>query len=296
MTQSLVDIGKISAPLTKFIEVIGHGVGALHKPYGIVSEAKAEAKAMVIKANAQSQVSDIEYRTYERLNFQEIKRQRNIEKITDTAVLQLPETVSEEKLSDDWIAQFFDYAKDVNDDDVQILWAKILAGEVAQPNSYSTRLLHFLKSMDKWEAEKFTQFCSFILNDKKGWGFILSDKNTLKEMRNLLGEGDYFQHFITIGLLGSEAYWIDASKATGRNADYFETSYQFQGPPAPQSKIGIAGLEPCLTYNNLTSIGQQLLQISGRQRIDGYIERTSDALYEELKIRIESCLSINLDQ
>lgn len=66
------------------------------------------------------------------------------------------------KIDVDWRANFFDKARLVSDDDMQGLWAKILAGEANKPGTYSKRCIRFISDMDKEDAEHFTtlhRFC-----------------------------------------------------------------------------------------------------------------------------------------
>ena len=49
----------------------------------------------------------------------------------------------------DWRANFFDKSRLVHDDEMQTLWAKILAGEANEPGTYSKRTVNFVEDMDK---------------------------------------------------------------------------------------------------------------------------------------------------
>ena len=76
----LVNLGNLSAPVTKLVEVISQGVGALYEPIGIVRRAKAEAKAGIVRARNAGEVASIEQRVAARLAHREAMRQENIEK------------------------------------------------------------------------------------------------------------------------------------------------------------------------------------------------------------------------
>ena len=64
----------------------------------------------------------------------------------------------------DWTARFFDYAQDVSSEDMQKIWAKILAGEVENPGRTSLRTLDTLRNMTKRDAEMFRDMCDFVIN------------------------------------------------------------------------------------------------------------------------------------
>jgi len=71
-------------------------------------------------------------------------------------------TVAQEPVKEDWAAQFFEHCQDVSDEQMQVVWSKILAGEVAQPCSFSMRTLHAVKMLRSGDANTFTAYCRFL--------------------------------------------------------------------------------------------------------------------------------------
>ncbi|HGF5100100.1 TPA: DUF2806 domain-containing protein [Vibrio parahaemolyticus] len=61
---------------------------------------------------------------------------------------------SEEDLDSDWFARWRDSVEKISSEDLQRLWAKALAGELASPGSYSLRTLEFIKNISKSEAHE----------------------------------------------------------------------------------------------------------------------------------------------
>lgn len=59
----------------------------------------------------------------------------------------------------DWFIRFYENVGNISDDDMQNIWAKILAGEINKPHSFSLRTIEILKNMGKEEAELFTKVC-----------------------------------------------------------------------------------------------------------------------------------------
>lgn len=182
------DLAGLSQPLTKLIEVISSGIGNLSESYLIRKKTEAkvfeiDAVANAIRRNVAS-IASLEYenqsvtvvgkeeekeqtsierkiedRLLSRLLFQEGKRQQNIEQVAQYAAEQLKDEkeVSSEKLDEDWISRFFNIAEDVTNEELQMLWGKVLAGEVKRPKSYSVRTLEFLKNLSKEEAQIFSK-------------------------------------------------------------------------------------------------------------------------------------------
>ena len=137
--------------------------------------AKAEAKALLIQAEAQAKArellvvegdtvaGEIEFaeRVKQRIEYQERKRQANIASVVGKAAAELEDkTVPASEPDHDWAARFFGDVQDVSSDEMQVLWGKILAGEVENPGSTSTRTLGILKDLDRATAELFVRFCS----------------------------------------------------------------------------------------------------------------------------------------
>lgn len=69
------------------------------------------------------------------------------------------------KYSFNWISRFIDSAKYVTESEIKDLWAKVLAGEILQPNTVSLRTLDVLKNMSKKDAELFMKVMPFIINN-----------------------------------------------------------------------------------------------------------------------------------
>lgn len=61
--------------------------------------------------------------------------------------------------------RFFSYAEDISEDEMQNIWAKILAGEIKQPKSFSKRTLDVVRNLTKEEAELITRYSSQVLSN-----------------------------------------------------------------------------------------------------------------------------------
>lgn len=161
-------------PIEKLIEVISKGIGTIYKPRAIRKEAEAKAFEIEIieraKSKALAEGKEIEAITIERIQdrliHKELRRQENIDNVTQIASQQLSqeETVSEEPVDEDWTTRFFNIVEDVSDEEMQQLWGRILAGEVKQPKSYSLRTLELLRNLSKREAEVFTRASNLVIS------------------------------------------------------------------------------------------------------------------------------------
>ncbi|MBR1910809.1 MAG: DUF2806 domain-containing protein [Treponema sp.] len=115
-------------------------------------------------------------RTTKREHLQSIHREQNIESIFAKTATQLEsvEKCSSEPVNPDLLARFIEAGQDVSDDDLQNLWAKILAGEIVKPKTCSLRTIDILKNMSKDEFDMFLKVCPFVMDD-----VIFSDSHLL---------------------------------------------------------------------------------------------------------------------
>jgi len=152
----------LSAPVTKLIEVIAAGCGRAYGPTDIRRTAAAQGDAMVVLEEAKGRVSDISLRAAKRMLDVEERRQINLEAITDIAQKQLPDEVSDTPVEPDWSSKFFREAQDVSDEQMRLLWGKLLAGEVTTPGTFSPRTLSIVANLGRAEASKFEAVCNLI--------------------------------------------------------------------------------------------------------------------------------------
>lgn len=161
LTEILPETAKaLSAPVTKLIEVVAAGCGRLHEPHHTRKMAAAQGDSLVLMAEAKARASEIGVRAAQRALDNEVRRQENIEAIALIAEGQLPSEVSSTPVEADWAVRFFQTCQDVSDQSMQVLWAKLLAGEVQQPGSFSLRTIQVLSQLSKEEAITFESLCT----------------------------------------------------------------------------------------------------------------------------------------
>ena len=95
--------------------------------------------------------------------------------------LQAIDKIDDAPIGNEWSTMFFDYAKDVDDEKIQIIWSKILAGEIAKSGSFYKRTLSVLKNIEPFEAEWFVEacslvFCGYLIDEKLSSDFITYNK------------------------------------------------------------------------------------------------------------------------
>ncbi|KAA6438838.1 DUF2806 domain-containing protein [Dyadobacter flavalbus] len=121
-------------------------------------------------------------RTEDRILLQEAKKQQNIESVTAFAAEQLSDDpeVSKDPVDPDWATRFFENAKGISNEEMQMIWGKILAGEIKKPGSFSLRTLEVVKSLNKEEAELFASHSHKVFKFPDGQhGFISMENNKI---------------------------------------------------------------------------------------------------------------------
>ena len=80
-----------------------------------------------------------------------------------------------ENLTPDWATAFYDSAKDSSDEEIQVLWGKILAGEIAHHGKFYKRTLSILKNMESIEAKHFVELVPLLIAKETVLVFIFQN-------------------------------------------------------------------------------------------------------------------------
>jgi hypothetical protein len=270
---SLINIGDLGAPLSKLIETVGSAVGVMYEPTRIIKRAEAEVVAAKIKAEGDAELRALAARSEERLSYIELRRQRNIDAIVNEAKKALPKSVSEEKVDEDWTAFFFENCKDVSNEQMRLLWAKVLAGEVAQPGSSSLRTLETIRLMTQEEAQ-FIQVVSRRL-------IYIQDKPVLLDSETYNRDFDAGQR-VYGGELAGHGYL---------NLFGPKYSIMFMGPDTYVTYMGETSnyVEPFeLVVYKASNVGRELFQFCDAEPLKGYfsnVKRIIEKSVEEKRSR-----------
>lgn len=188
-TGSFITVNIDGKPLEKLIEVVSNGIGTLYRPRKIKKEADAQAYAIKVLENAKaiagSESMLIEAETVERIGqrlvAQEIRRQNNIDSVVEKAAEELNgKQVSEDPVDEDWATRFFGIVQDVSQEEMKILWSKILSKEIERPSTFSMRTLETLRNLSAKEAELFEKVAPLVLCQKSY--FIFNDSDVLEKL------------------------------------------------------------------------------------------------------------------
>lgn len=181
-----MDINLKVPAIEKLLDMVASGIGSIAGSMLDPWKAKQQAKAKLVTAEGEKRTlriqaeAQLEARNIllsrdaeisgeltvanmidQRIQFQEKKRQSNIQSVVSKAAHQLEDKrVVNGEPDHDWTARFFNEVQDVSTEEMQKIWAKVLAGEVEQTGSISIRTLGILKNLNQNTANLFGKFCS----------------------------------------------------------------------------------------------------------------------------------------
>lgn len=189
------------SPVNKLIDCVRSAAGKIFEPIHIKKMAKANAFALKTMQEAidsspelaqaynngmiqidNKDLSSLAVRSIERSLYQEMVKQQNLESVVAKTygLLDGEPDVSDEPVDQDWMSRFVNSVETISDEDMQLLWAKILAGEIKKPKSYSLRTLEKLKNLSKEEALLFQKYCEFVI-DKNGYCYFVNEEELLEK-------------------------------------------------------------------------------------------------------------------
>ena len=328
-----IDPNAMVRALVKLLDYTASGIGAVAGPMLAPWQARREAEAFLIatqsEANALRIIAvaqaeardalvrnafdvrgeiDIAETVSQRIQFQEEKRHRNIGSVVgQTAELLGDEEVPNQEPDHDWTARFFNYIQDVSSDEMQLLWAKVLAGEVEQPGSVSIRALSILRNMDRSSAELFRTLCSVCMTRAPAGGRVSdaivpslcrnAGENSLEKFGFPFGKLNILnEHGLIIGDYNS---WYDMKVCVGIPVAGFvpnvpvcrayRAPFGFQGRHwvlVPADQI-VTGAELRIHGVTLTQAGIELSGIVGRQPMSFFHQSLVDFFTSETLVMTE---------
>jgi hypothetical protein len=256
------------------IEKIAEGIGGHFKPFQIKRVAKAEAEAEIIRAKAQIEIDELQRRAAARFIAEEAKKQDNIENITRKAIPLLRESATPKKMENDWITNFFDKCRIISDDEMQVLWAKVLAGEANSPGNFSKRTVNCLAYLDKRDAESFTSLCRFAWDIGFPSPIIFNSEAEIYVKNGV--NFNILKHLEDIELINIESVFMFKLKKQPQRIiiEYYGSPLKilFNKPDGNEFPIGHAVF---------TKTGAELAGICGAEPIDGLVDYATEQWRKE---------------
>lgn len=187
---------------------------------------------------------------------QSIRREANVANAVLVAEDVLAQSEAEprnEPIEDDCLFRWEEYAGQVSSEELQELWGRVLAGEIAEPGSKSLRLLEFLKTISKSEAQLVESLGPYVFN-----GIIARDQQEYLAMKGLVF-GKFLQ-LQELGIMSSvDSIGVVVEYASSNPVKYSRT-FVF-GDKVLYVEHEDVNRKLKLPSYGLTSLGQQVLSL-----------------------------------
>ena len=268
----------------------------------IIANAQADARSILVSPNSMVQGQlELGVAVTQRIQFQEEKRQSNIGQVVTKAALELEgKDVVDNEPDHDWTARFFNDIQDVSTEDTQILYARVLAGEVERPGSTSIRTLSILRDLDRSTAMLFKTLCSACIflrpaenvfldarvpslggnagtNALQKYGLDFGKLNVLNEHGLIIADYNSWHDYklsVGISLSGPEPQWLRIPFTfQGRSWALESTTRRRE-----DEEVRLSGVA-------LTQSGRELSRIVELQRMEEYSQDLT-AFFEKSGLRM----------
>lgn len=200
-----VEVAKVLVdPVMKLLDMVGSAAGTIYGPHHLRKMADAEAYKIKTLGSAMSEIpmlptsydngsialsstdtDDLIKRAEMREKFQKVREQKNIENVIGYAQQELQGMgqVPDTPVDEDWLTRLLNNAKEVSSETMQFIWGKILAGEIATPNSFSKRTLDTIRNLSQYEANVFQNMLPYIVC--VGGAMAITSKDIIHKMHGI---------------------------------------------------------------------------------------------------------------
>lgn len=287
-------IGAGAQAAKKFGEIIEKMLG----PHWTRKQAEADAyadqkKLEIIRKNPDMEITyingqltarfckpeELAYRADQRIRIEALRQEQNLErilKITDCELSQ-SQNISDAPVDDDWVTRFFSIAKDISNEEMQYIWGKILAGEIASPKSFSLRTLDTLKNISVEDAQIFQKIVPLIMCSGEVY-FVISKTEALSKYKVQFAD---FLALDECGLVNSSDVSLTFQVRKDENKIIFND----------KQLIAIRGCreeneEVIIGIRTLTKVGKELYKILLPSSSEEYVEEVAKHIYEPYQGKI----------
>ena len=280
----LMNLGDLAKPVETLINRISDAIGGIAKPWQLKRVAKAEAKAAIIRSAASEELPEETKRAIQRILIEETFKQRNIEEIIAKASPEVQESAKPEDIEEDWITHFFDKCRLVSDEDMQMIWAKVLAGEANSPGTFSKRTISFVETLEKSDANLFQNLCRFIWHSGNSTYPIIFNINNEIYNTYHITYGNLL-HLDSIGLVkfNNLSGYVLKDQPDRITFSYFNNRLIFEFINKEKKDLSVGSVV-------FTTVGNQLAKICDVQPIDSFYDYIISTWFSESNLIMTSPL------
>jgi uncharacterized repeat protein (TIGR03899 family) len=218
----------------------------------------------------------IEDRTSKRSKLSQLRKQQNIEHIIQKTSLYCADFEIEHRLDFDWLSRFISLSEGISNVSMQDLWAKILAGELTEPGSFSFKALKVFRDMSIHDAKLLAKACSLSIKDSNKSNIrLLTGAYQKPGLLNFFVKHRYkycnlshygLNHADLLALSESHLIYIQESESSLLNKGEV-LQFDYNGT---HLKLTAKKKDVCLQFYKFTPIGVELANLISDKRNDDF--------------------------
>lgn len=263
----------LASVVNNFINKISSAMGWLVTPKDIKQYALEANKYLIQEIANNNSINPIEraaiINNYKRI----IKEYRSQMDILQIALVDLKPDSKPDEVKNDWISFFFDKVKNVTEDDMKLIWGKILAGEFNEPNTFTKQFLHTMSIIDSSLAKRFQKLrSSFFYSPPNLYAFVYRTSYDfgIKNIQRYQDLGIYISDFKELENLGLIQFRYDSFYKLVIKEKKFYYGDKIIKLETNQKSIALGNV-------SLTNVGKQFCKISPAVYDDEILEICFDS-------------------
>ena len=213
--------------------------------------------------------------TAQRVLLEQIRAEVNVAKALLSAEAELEgdgQKPPDRTVDDDWLFRWRDSAGKVSAEELQILWGRVLAGEIKSPGSFSLRTLEFLKNLSQREARQIEKLAPFVIDSN----FVCAECSALDLLESEGITLDFLCDLQELGIVSAVPAGI---------------AVELESPVANEFKRGLVAYDRMMVVTHddakkalglhvyqVTSLGVQILRLGGFTSHDTYLRSVGEVI------------------
>jgi hypothetical protein len=153
---------------------------------------------------------------------------------------------------------FLEHSKEITNEEMQMLIAKIIAGEYNAPGTYSMSTLQTIKMLGKREVQLFEKICGLLVDGERLPKELFSGEENVRDLMKKIVEVDFgdFQTLQSLGLFLPNGMTLTLTFKEKKNLriQYFDKELVFIPENDNYAKIRLPG------FYGLSDVGRQIVK------------------------------------
>lgn len=166
-------------------------------------------------------------------------REAVVEQVVDELKNDPPSEDSQKSISDDWLTAFARIAEQKSERDIQLFLAKIMAGEIRSPGTFSLRTISLISMLDQATAQLFQRFCDISCSLPPSMDAFLLTEHVGSAGQNALAK--YGLNYVQLmALQDAGLIQSDLNSSVQYNPVVFAMSFSIGGKQFPPVQVQLS--------------------------------------------------------